>query len=78
MLTLEKMRIERGDFNLSADMTLAQGRTYAVIGPSGSGKSTLLAAICGFVPVAAGRLLREGAEITDQHPGQWSRPPLPL
>ncbi|MEP2682024.1 MAG: ATP-binding cassette domain-containing protein [Sulfitobacter sp.] len=70
MLTLEGMRIERGDFSLSADMTLAPGRSYAVIGPSGSGKSTLLAAICGFVPVAAGRLLRKGVEITDQHPGQ--------
>ncbi|NUH67058.1 ATP-binding cassette domain-containing protein [Sulfitobacter sp. S0837] len=70
MLTLEEMRIKRGEFRLVADMTLAQGRSYAVIGPSGSGKSTLLAAICGFVPVAAGRLLRDGAEITDQHPGQ--------
>ncbi|UOA13418.1 MULTISPECIES: thiamine ABC transporter ATP-binding protein [Sulfitobacter] len=70
MLTLEKMRIERGDFSLTADMTLAQEHSYAVIGPSGSGKSTLLAAICGFVPVAAGRLLREGEEITEQHPGQ--------
>ncbi|MFG6517997.1 ATP-binding cassette domain-containing protein [Sulfitobacter sp. 1A13496] len=70
MLTLEDMRIERGEFSLVADMRLAQGRNYAVIGPSGSGKSTLLAAICGFVPVAAGRLLREGEEITDQHPGQ--------
>ena len=54
MLTLEKMRIERGEFSLAADMTLAPGRSYAMIGPSGSGKSTLLAAICGFVPVAAG------------------------
>ncbi|SFG95467.1 ATP-binding cassette domain-containing protein [Sulfitobacter dubius] len=70
MLTLEGMRIERGDFSLTADMTLAPGRSYAVIGPSGSGKSTLLAAICGFVPVAAGRLSREGEEVTDQHPGQ--------
>ena len=70
MLTLEKMRIERGEFSLAADMTLTQGRSYAVIGPSGSGKSTLLAAICGFVPVAAGRLLREGEDITEQHPGQ--------
>jgi thiamine transport system ATP-binding protein len=70
MLTLEEIRVTQDDFTLRADMTLEEGLNYAVIGPSGAGKSTLLAAICGFVPVASGRVLREGVDITDQHPGQ--------
>lgn len=69
MLRLEKVEITQGEFHLSADMSLEQGRKYAVIGPSGAGKSTLLSALCGFVPLAAGKLFWNDADITDADPG---------
>ncbi|KHA50263.1 Thiamine transport ATP-binding protein ThiQ [Sulfitobacter geojensis] len=55
---------------MGADMALDQGRKYAVIGPSGAGKSTLLGALCGFVPLAQGRLFWQDDEITDADPGE--------
>jgi thiamine transport system ATP-binding protein len=69
VLKFEDALIVQGDFAMRADFTLEAGRKYAVIGPSGAGKSTLLAALCGFVPLASGRLLWDGADITDADPG---------
>ncbi|WP_281990512.1 ATP-binding cassette domain-containing protein [Sulfitobacter geojensis] len=69
MLRLEGLEIRQGTFRMGADMALEQGRKYAVIGPSGAGKSTLLGALCGFVPLAQGRLFWHGDEITDADPG---------
>ena len=40
------------------------GRTIAVRGPSGSGKTTLLRAIAGLVPIDAGRVEVDGADVT--------------
>jgi len=68
VLKLEQARIAQGDFSMVADFTLVPARKYAVIGPSGAGKSTLLAALCGFVPLAAGRMFWEGREITNAAP----------
>ena len=70
MLQLEDLHIQLGSFALQADMTLHSGKRYAVIGPSGAGKSTLLNAVCGFVPVATGRILSNGHDITGDPPGQ--------
>ncbi|MDG1169293.1 MAG: ATP-binding cassette domain-containing protein [Sulfitobacter sp.] len=69
MLRLEGFEIVQGTFRLTADMVLEQGQKYAVIGPSGAGKSTLLGALCGFVPLAAGRLFWGDQDITDAAPG---------
>ena len=69
MLTLENAHIVQGSFTLEADLTLDIGQKYAVIGPSGAGKSTLLAALCGFVPLAQGRLTWQGRDITQAEPG---------
>lgn len=70
MLRLEGLEIRQGTFRMGADMALEQGRKYAVIGPSGAGKSTLLGALCGFIPLAQGRLFWQGDEITDADPGE--------
>ncbi len=70
VLTLDRVTIEQGDFRLEADLTVASGRKVAVIGPSGAGKSTLLGAICGFVPLASGRILWDGGDITRTAPGR--------
>lgn len=69
MLTLEGLKIVQGDFTLTADLTVAKGAHVAVIGPSGAGKSSLLATIAGFLPPNAGRVLWQGADITDTAPG---------
>jgi thiamine transport system ATP-binding protein len=69
VLKLEDVLIVQDDFRLCADFTLAPARKYAVIGPSGAGKSTLLAALCGFVPLTAGRILWNGQDITGAAPG---------
>jgi thiamine transport system ATP-binding protein len=69
VLKLDDMLIVQDDFELRADFTLEAGRKYAVIGPSGAGKSTLLSALCGFIPLASGRMIWEGRDITNLAPG---------
>lgn len=69
MLTLDGVRIEQTDFRLDADLSVAAGARVAVIGPSGAGKSTLLAAIAGFVPISAGRILWNGTDLAPLPPG---------
>lgn len=48
------------DFNLQIE----KGEFVSVIGSNGSGKTTLLNFICGSLPVDAGRILFDGADIT--------------
>ena len=42
----------------------ARGEIVAILGPNGAGKSTLVKAIAGLVPVAAGQIHLDGADIT--------------
>ena len=44
-------------------LRLPTGRVIAVLGPSGCGKSTLLRAVAGLEPLAAGRVLWDGADL---------------
>lgn len=71
-MTLEfrDIALRQGSFLLQADMTLARGRRYAVIGASGSGKSTLLSLVGGFLKPDQGRLFWDGQDITDLDPGR--------
>ena len=69
-LTLERVRIAQDDFGLAADLTVPPGARVAVLGPSGAGKSTLLGAIAGFLPLAAGRILWNGADLAPLAPGE--------
>jgi ABC-type Fe3+/spermidine/putrescine transport system ATPase subunit len=52
------------------DLTLAPGHVTAVLGSSGAGKTTLLRTLAGFLPARRGRLLRDGADVTDLPPEQ--------
>ena len=69
MLKLESAEIRQGTFSLRAALGFEAGQKYAVIGPSGAGKSTLLNTLCGFVPLAKGRLIWNGTDITRATPG---------
>lgn len=70
MLTLDALRIERGDFTLTADFTLEQGLNLALIGPSGAGKSTLLDAIAGYLTPVSGSVRWQGQDLTGLPPGK--------
>lgn len=69
MLKLERLVIDNGGFELSADFTLTAGSKAAIIGPSGAGKSTLIGGIAGFHPVVGGSLFWNGEILTDAAPG---------
>jgi branched-chain amino acid transport system ATP-binding protein len=47
-----------------------RGAITTVIGPNGAGKSTVFKAIFGLLPVQKGRIVFEGAEITNLDPGR--------
>ncbi|WP_113700801.1 ABC transporter ATP-binding protein [Nonomuraea lactucae] len=46
-------------------LTFEDARTYALVGPSGCGKSTLLGILSGLVTPSRGRVLFDGADVTD-------------
>ena len=48
----------------SVDLDIAGGEFVAIVGPSGCGKTTFLNAVDGLLPIAAGSLTLDGAEIT--------------
>jgi ABC-type branched-subunit amino acid transport system ATPase component len=47
------------------DLTVARGEILGLIGPNGSGKSTIVNLICGLFPLTAGRIVLDGADISD-------------
>jgi branched-chain amino acid transport system ATP-binding protein len=46
------------------DLQVAAGQAVAVIGSNGAGKTTLFRALCGMLPVSAGRVRFDGEDIT--------------
>jgi ABC-type Fe3+/spermidine/putrescine transport system ATPase subunit len=50
------------------DLTLPPGRVTAVLGNSGAGKTTLLRTLAGFLPLAGGRIRRDGVDLADAPP----------
>jgi len=50
------------------DLDLRPGHAVAVLGSSGAGKTTLLRTLAGFVPADAGRVVRDGVDLTDRPP----------
>lgn len=68
MLTLDRVALRLGDFDLAADLSVAPGLT-AVVGPSGGGKSTFLALVAGFVEPDRGRILWQDRDLSGLAPG---------
>lgn len=66
MITLQGVCVSIGRIAILHDIALhaAPGQLVAVIGANGAGKTTLLRAISGLVPLQAGSIRFDGAEIT--------------
>jgi len=67
-LEARSLSVRYGDLVGVADVSLQvrQGSVVALIGSNGAGKTTTLNAIAGLVPVAAGQITWQGADITGQ------------
>lgn len=56
---------------LDVDLLHVPGQSLTVlVGPSGCGKSTALGVVSGLIPPTAGRVLIDGADVTDVAPGR--------
>jgi molybdate transport system ATP-binding protein len=47
--------VERGGFDLAAELEVAPGEVLGVLGPNGAGKTTLLRALSGLDALSMGR-----------------------
>lgn len=67
MLNAERLTCSRGARTLfrDLDLALAPGELVQVEGANGSGKTTLLRALCGLVPLDAGTVRWDGADIDE-------------
>jgi branched-chain amino acid transport system ATP-binding protein len=63
-----KIRVLHG-----VDLTIAAGEVVALLGPNGAGKTTLLRAVSGLLPVNAGEVRFDGADITNITPREAAR-----
>jgi thiamine transport system ATP-binding protein len=69
-LRVEGVRVSLGGAPVLDDVSFEVGprEAVALLGPSGVGKSTLLRVVAGLVEPDAGRVLRDGVDITDLPP----------
>jgi len=69
MIRLEGLTVRAGAFTLhEISLEVPEGGYALVIGPTGSGKTTLLEAIAGHAPLAHGRVVLRGQEVTGWSP----------
>ena len=50
------------------DLTVASGEFFSLLGPSGCGKTTTLRLIAGFEQPTSGKILLDGADVSDVPP----------
>ncbi|MDF2765659.1 MAG: transporter family protein [Rhodospirillales bacterium] len=65
MLEMRSVRVVRGGFAVlrDIDLSLESGRTTLLVGRNGAGKTTTLRAIMGLLPIEAGELAYDGADL---------------
>ena len=70
ILTLEDVEAGYGKMTIlhGLSCTVARGAITTVIGPNGAGKSTMFKTVFGMLPARSGRVLFDGAEITNLQP----------
>jgi molybdate transport system ATP-binding protein len=66
--------IRRGEFELRARFTVADGEVLGVIGPNGAGKTTLLRALAGLAALDTGRISLGDSVLDDPAGGVLVRP----
>src|SRR5450631_1440770 len=71
-IVLENVSKEFGGHNVipGLDLTISDGEFVVFVGPSGCGKSTLLRLIAGLEDTSGGRILIDGADMTQTPPSQ--------
>lgn len=57
--------VRRGDFELRADFSVADGEVLGVLGPNGAGKTTLLRTLAGLGALTDGRITLAGTTLDD-------------
>lgn len=75
VLSVENLNVVFSGFKAlkGVDLQVYDGEIVTIIGPNGAGKSTLLDAIVGKSPVASGRVLYHGKDITNRSPHEIAR-----
>ena len=70
MLDVTNLTAGYGDLTVlrDVDLVVRQGEFVALVGSNAAGKSTLLRAICGLLPLQAGRVQFEGAQLDGRPP----------
>jgi molybdate transport system ATP-binding protein/molybdate/tungstate transport system ATP-binding protein len=69
MVELDNLTIRSGPFTLAGiSFEIPDGQYAVLMGKTGTGKTTILEAICGLRSVALGRILLQGADVTQLHP----------
>ena len=69
MIAVEALSVRAGSFALDGiSFTIPAGRHGVLMGKTGSGKTTILEALCGLKPVAGGRVLFSGIDVTLKKP----------
>ena len=71
-ITLEGVKKSFGSHDIikGADLEIDDGSFVVFVGPSGCGKTTLLRLIAGLEDVTGGRILIDGADVTDTPPAR--------
>ena len=73
MIAVENLCLRQGNFRLdNVSLTVPQGRYAVLMGKTGCGKTSLLEAIAGLRPVASGRVILHGDDMTRFPPAQRS------
>jgi iron complex transport system ATP-binding protein len=74
-LSIESLSVRLGKRTVLHDVAaeLRPGRVTALLGPNGAGKSSLLRAMLALIPVADGRVLLDGSDVTGLDPRTRAR-----
>jgi branched-chain amino acid transport system ATP-binding protein len=75
LLTLDSLSVGYGGAPVvdAVSLDLRPGEVLALLGANGAGKSSLMRAVIGLEPVASGRILLDGADITHLPPERRAR-----
>jgi branched-chain amino acid transport system ATP-binding protein len=75
LLEIEGLEVAYGESQVlfGLDLGIAEGEVATLLGRNGMGKSTMVAAVCGLVPVKAGRIRFAGEDIAGLRPDAIGR-----